>query len=178
MERGWIWNVLSKILKKIYIGLLPPKKPDVLPTCINYTETYTALGGRDTILHIDGKVIGEAQNISWDIDLTKPKDEYPVDGKISLILFDRDVLIDKGIDIYNGSSEVDILMLASNECGSRACREIKNVQFVGLRGGISVDALFSKETYLYKAKEITPLRSLSEDEYQKVMEQLNEAKRA
>jgi hypothetical protein len=178
MEQGWIWKGLSQIFKKIYIGLLPPKNPKVLFPYINYAETYTAFGGIDMVLYIDGHAIGEAQCISWDYDMTKAKDEYPVCGKIGLILFDKDVLLDRGVDIYNGSPEVDILMLVSNERGSRACREIKNVRFVGLYGGISLDDLYSKETYSYKAKEIHPLRLLSDDEYQKIWNNFNEAKRA
>jgi CBS domain-containing protein len=171
--KGWVWlgikGALKRAGKAVYrgvrdlgYGLMPPHAMSIpiMPKAEPF-NTVTTFDGSDLVVTINGRVIGELQAITWDLDKEKEQNgEFPVHGSLVFVLFDRDIARACGFDLYskpiNELPPMDIELRLANEYGQIMTRKIVGVLLTKVGYAISIDDILTEEVYKFKASSMTP----------------------
>jgi hypothetical protein len=117
-----------------------------------YTYTMTSFSGADMVVHFDGKVIGELQEVRWkkNLDEFKPN---KITGTIKAVVFEQDP-----IGKYEQET-FDILIRFQNEYGGHKLEFIKGVNLLTKDSGISVDDIIQYYDYTFEARDSIVIES-------------------
>jgi hypothetical protein len=108
-----------------------------------YTKTFTSFSGADMVIYLDNKVIGEAQEVKWEKDLTGGR-TWPIKGELICTLFDREPL-------QLEDKDYEILITYLNDYGQGMVEEFSGIRFHRMRGGMSIDSICGVVTYEFTA---------------------------
>jgi hypothetical protein len=129
------------------------------PEELAYTRTFTSFGGADIVATMDGDIIGEMQDITWEEDFFA-EDEYTITGATTFVIFDRDIPI---IELAKSKKHFNITLTYMDEYGNSLFYRIYDCLLTKRSGKHSVDDIIISEKYSYKAKKI---EKLTKEEFQ------------
>lgn len=131
-----------------------------------FTKAYTAFSGCDIVVIANGKVMGEAQSITYASmdpvmagymkNSSQYADacmlaDYPVALRLEQVVFDK---------MFSVDANTDLILSFANEYDQKAYMAIRGLVQLMSSGDYSIDSVVPSRSVLCAAKELIPMREL------------------